>query len=266
MPNRLRSSDWRRESPQPQAILTGKTVLVRAIHMSGFATCLGVAVIVSVSLSSPGTMDIVVQQDHFSIGASDGWTYSRNVGAFELILYGPTNGGMTIPYFTVGVGVNPGLNSDSDLYSELTYQMKDLVDSYPGSTLEILSAPFNTTISGERACEVTARFLEGSRDTVIWSGLVVSHDWNLMYSLMFIDDYFDWENDKDICNEIVDSFHIERRAHLSVTTMVAIATVGAIVAIAVIAILSFRRKRRGPQRKVNDLSESVQRTFGSSPP
>lgn len=95
---------------------------------------------------------------HVSIDVPVGWTWQRNytiVGVtYDLWMEGPVSGGY-IPVGSLLIGPWLGVITDGTLYAEMAHAIDALETVYGSSNVQIISAPLNTTINGEKASDAT---------------------------------------------------------------------------------------------------------------
>lgn len=262
----LRSNRGDKErKPRPSMLIGGFRMTRRAcLAMWVVAVSMAVILPVTASASDNGTR-VVVPEKLFSIEVPTGWTYDRNVsqGAvfFDLIIYGPSNGGSLLSLLAIGTWPWSGIVSDEAVYEAQLVQLDDF-RSNPGiSNLTFVSPPSNITVDGEKANRCNSSFQAGGQEYIMSGLVVVSDDWNMSYYLTFTDDYSDWAGDSPTWDQIIDSFHIEKNKEPVSWLTIGLLSAVMVAAVAAVVLLLLRRRRKSVQTTLPPLQEAVDEFF-----
>lgn len=140
------------------------------------------------STSAQGAV-ITLSEKHLSIDVPSDWYSERNYSidgvVYDLYFQGPNYNWLGRPTGTILTMPWLGNITDHSLYVAMTMAIDGLKSAFGNGNVEILLAPLNITINGEKAS--IAHMVVSTSGTFVWERLVMiaSNDWKELCALAF---------------------------------------------------------------------------------
>lgn len=205
-----------------------------------------------VNSAAAGTV-VKMTDKEVSIDVPSGWSYERNVSrggvVHDLEMKGPADSDGNRPVADLDSGTWQKSSSSSDLSSEMEKEISN-EESQPDHSVEVVEAPHNMTINGEKANDMTLRITTSGvkeRERVV---LVVSTKLQKSYTFRATDSDSHYDPHASDIQSMVSSIKVIEKSSKTLSNAAVLGiVVGVIVVAAIVGIgaaIVLRRKTPKP--------------------